>query len=45
MTSASAGIKHNNVLRQIMLHCTKVGFGETSERALDLFNKTIEEGK
>ena len=45
MTSISAGTMKDNLLKPIMLTCSKVGLGETSEDAVDIFNETLEDGK
>ena len=45
MTSMSAGIMKDNLLKPIMLTCSKVGMGETSKDTVDIFNETLEDGK
>ena len=42
MTAAAAGTMQHNVLRPITLQCAKVGLGETSKDAVDVFNEMLE---
>ena len=45
MTSMSAGMMKDNLLKPMMLTCSKVGMGETSKDTVKFFNETLEDGK